>query len=347
MRLRPRTLFKGILVALASFLSASAPSRAQSDPTADFYKGKTVKIIVGFGVGGGYDIYGRLAAEHLGRFIPGNPTVIVENMPGGGGVRAASFLHGAAPKDGTVLSVIVQSIAFDSVLGELPGKIDASRYNFIGRLTSNVEAQFTWHTSQTKSLDDAKRNTVVVGATGASSPSTIVPRMLNEAIGTKFKIVQGYPGTAEAALAMERGEVEGMMQSLESLQSAKPDWIREKRINFIWQLALKPHPAFPDVPAVGQLGDTPEEQSMLKLIAGTADIGRSLVAPPDVPAERVTALRAAFQAMMADAQFQAAAKARNANLDPATGEALQEIVAAAMATPKPVVERTRAIVTAK
>jgi tripartite-type tricarboxylate transporter receptor subunit TctC len=338
---------KIILVALAAIFGAAGQSRAQSDAVADFYKGKTVKIIVGFGVGGGYDIYGRLAAEHLGRFIPGNPTVIVENMPGGGGVRAASFLHGAAPKDGTVLSVIVQSIAFDSVLGELPGKIDASKYNFIGRLTSNVEAQFTWHTSQTKSLEDAKRNTVVVAATGVSSPSTIVPRMLNEVVGAKFKIVQGYPGTAEAALAMERGEVEGMMQSLESLQSAKPDWLKEKKINFIWQLALKPHPEFPDVPAVGQLGDTPEEQSMLKLIAGTADIGRSLVAPPDVPAERVAALRAAFQAMVADPQFQAAAKARNANLDPATGEALQEIVATAMATPKQVVERTRAIVTAK
>jgi tripartite-type tricarboxylate transporter receptor subunit TctC len=347
MRVRPNRLFRIVPVALAGFLGAAAAGQAQTDAVADFYKGKTVKIIVGFGVGGGYDIYGRLAAEHIGRFIPGNPTVIVENMPGGGGVRAASFLHGAAPKDGTVISVIVQSIAFDSVLGELPGKIDAGKYNFIGRLTSNVEAQFTWHTSQTKSLEDAKRNTVVVAATGVSSPSTIVPRMLNEAIGAKFKIVQGYPGTAEAALAMERGEVEGMMQSLESLQSAKPDWLREKKINFLWQLALKPHPAFPDVPAVGQLGDTPEEQSMLKLIAGTADIGRSLVAPPDVPAERVAALRAAFKAMVADPQFQAATKARNANLDPASGEALQEIVAAAMATPKAVVERTRAIVTAK
>lgn len=340
-------LLSSMILAGATLLSAAAQNPAKADAVANFYKGKTVKIVVGFGVGGGYDIYGRLAAEHLGRFIPGNPTVIVENMPGGGGVRAASFLHVAAPKDGTVLSVIVQAIAFDSVLGNLPGKIDASTYNFIGRLTSNVEAQFTWQASATKSLEDAKRNTVVVGATGATSPSTIVPRMLNETVGTKFKIVQGYPGTAEAALAMERGEVEGMMQSLESLQSAKPDWIAEKRINFIWQLALKPHPDFPDVPAVGQLGDTPEEQSMLRLIAGTADIGRSLVAPPEVPAERVAALRAAFQAMVADPEFQAAAKARNTNLDPASGEALQEIVAAAMATPKAVVERTRTIVTAK
>ncbi len=347
MQLGPKSFFKVILPAIAIFAGAPAAGQTQPGPIADFYKGKTVKIVVGFGVGGGYDIYGRLAAEHLGRFIPGNPTVIVENMPGGGGVRAASFLHGAAPKDGSVLSVIVQAIAFDSVLGNLPGNIDAGKYNFIGRLTSNVEAQFTWHTSSTKSLDDAKRNTVVVGATGTTSPSTIVPRMLNETIGTKFKIVQGYPGTAEAALAMERGEVEGMMQSLESLQSAKPDWIADKKINFIWQLALKPHPSFPDVPAVGQLGDTPEEQSMLKLIAGTADIGRSLVAPPDVPAERVAALRAAFQAMVADAQFLAAAKARNAHLDPLSGEALQEIVAGAMATPKAVVERARAIVNAK
>jgi tripartite-type tricarboxylate transporter receptor subunit TctC len=346
MRFAPGILVGAVLGA-AALLGAAASRPAQADPIADFYTGKTVKIVVGFGVGGGYDIYARLAGEHLGRFIPGNPTVIVENMPGGGGVRAAAFLYTAAPKDGTVLSVIVQSIAFDSAIGQLPGKIDASKYNYIGRLTSNVEAQFTWNTSRTKSLDDARKNEVIVAATGPSSPSTIVPRMLNEAVGTKFKIVQGYPGTAEAALAMERGEVEGMMQSLESLQSARPDWLKEKKINFIWQLALKPHRDFPDVPAVGQLGDTPEEQAMLKLIAGTADIGRSIVAPPDVPAERVKALRTAFQAMVADQQFLAAAKARNANLDPASGEALQEIVAAAMATPKDVIERTRAIVTAK
>jgi tripartite-type tricarboxylate transporter receptor subunit TctC len=236
----------------AGFLGlALAGGAVRADAVADFYKGKTVKIIVGFGVGGGYDIYGRLAAEHLGRFIPGNPAVIVENMPGGGGVRAAAFLHGVAPKDGTVLTVIVQSIAFDSVLGELPGKIDASTYNFIGRLTSNVETQFTWHTSPTKTLDDAKRNAVIVGATGASSPSTIVPRMLNDAIGTKFKIVQGYPGTAEVSLAMERGEVEGIMQSLESVQTARPDWLRDKKVNPIWQLALKRHPSLPHTPAVG------------------------------------------------------------------------------------------------
>jgi tripartite-type tricarboxylate transporter receptor subunit TctC len=346
MRFRLGFLAK-LLMACATGFGIAAPGPARADAVADFYRGKTVKIVVGFGVGGGYDIYARLAAEHLGRFIPGYPTMIVENMPGGGGVRAASFLHAAAPKDGTVLGVIVQAIAFDSVLGNLPGKIDAGTYTFIGRLTSNVEAQFTWHTSKTKSLEDAKRQEVVVAATGATSPSTIVPRMLNETVGTKFKIVQGYPGTAEAALAMERGEVEGMMQSLESLQSAKPDWLTEKKINFIWQLALKPHPDFPDVPAVGQLGDTPEEQGMLRLIAGTADIGRSLVAPPEVPAERVAALRSAFQAMIADPGFRAAAKARNTPLDPATGEALQEIVAAAMRTPPAVVERTRAIVNAK
>jgi tripartite-type tricarboxylate transporter receptor subunit TctC len=345
MRFRLGILSRNVVVGIAAAVGAAAPVKA--DAVSDFYKGKTVKIIVGFGVGGGYDIYGRLAAEHYGRFIPGNPTVIVENMPGGGGVRAASYVYSAAPKDGTILSVIVQAIAFESVQGNLPGNIDAGKYNFIGRLTSNVEAQFTWNTSRTKSLEDAKRHEVIVGATGITSPSTIVPRMLNETIGTKFKIVQGYPGTAEAALAMERGEIEGMMQSLESLQSAKPDWLAEKKINFLWQLALKPHGDFPEVPAVGQLGNTPDEQSMLKLIAGTADIGRSLVAPPDVPAERVAALRAAFQAMVADPQFQASAKTRNANLDPLSGEGLQEIVASAMATPKSVVERTRAIVTAK
>jgi tripartite-type tricarboxylate transporter receptor subunit TctC len=324
---------------------AALPAHAQT--IEEFYRNKTVRIIVGFAPGGGYDLYARLAAEFLGRFIPGNPTVIVENMPGGGGVRAASYLYTAAPKDGTVLSVVVQSIAFDSVLGELPGNIDAGKFNYIGRLTSNVEVQFTWHTSPTKSLEDAKRNTVAVGATGPSSPSTTVPMMLNDSIGTKFKIVQGYRGTAEAGLAMERGEVEGMMQSLESLQGTRPDWLNEKKINLIWQLGLKRDPRFPDVPAVGELGDTPEEHSMLQLIAGTAEIGRSIIAPPGVPPERVAALRQAFQAMVGNAEFQAAAKSRNTPLESTTGEALQEMVAAAMATPKSVIEKTRSIVATK
>ncbi|HEX2255512.1 MAG TPA: tripartite tricarboxylate transporter substrate-binding protein [Afifellaceae bacterium] len=334
-------LAAGGLAAIAAFGASDA--MAQADAVEEFYSGRTVKIVVGFSPGGGYDLYARLAADHIGKHIPGEPTVIVENMPGGGGRRAAGYLYTVAPKDGSEMSVIVQSVAFDAALGELPDVDDPSDFNFIGRLTSNVELQFTWHTSETKSLEDAKQNAVIVGATGPTSPSATVPRMLNETIGTKFEVVSGYGGTAEVALAMERGEVEGMMQGVESLRSTRADWIDQGQINGIWQLALRPHPEFPDVPVVGDLGDTDEDRRMLRLIAGTSEIGRSLVAPPGVPEERVQALRDAFQAMLDDSEFQADAEARNAALDPATGEELQALVEETMQTPEPVIERTRAV----
>jgi tripartite-type tricarboxylate transporter receptor subunit TctC len=334
-------LTAGALAAFAAF--AALDARAQDQSVAEFYEGTTVKIVVGFSPGGGYDLYARLAGDHLGRHIPGNPTVIVENMPGGGGRRAAAYLYSVAPKDGSELSLIVQSVAFDAALGELPDVYDAGAFNFIGRLTSNVELQFTWHTSETKSLDGAKQNDVVVGATGPTSPSATVPQMLNETIGTRFEVVSGYGGTAEVALAMERGEVEGMMQGVESLRGTRADWIEQGLINGIWQLALRPHAEFPDVPVVGELGDTEEDRLMLRLIAGTSEIGRSLAAPPDVPQERVAALRAAFQAMLEDPQFQADAERRNLALDPATGEELQALVGETMQTPEPVIQRTRAV----
>jgi tripartite-type tricarboxylate transporter receptor subunit TctC len=330
--------------AVAAFVAfGAAEAIAQEESVAEFYEGNTVRIVVGFSPGGGYDLYARLAADHIGKHIPGNPTVIVENMPGGGGRRAAGYLYEVAAQDGSELSLIVQAVAFDSALGELPGVDDASQFNFIGRLTSNVELQFTWHTSETKSLEDAMERETIVGATGPTSPSATVPRMLNETIGTQFEIVTGYGGTSEVALAMERGEVEGMMQGVESLLGTRADWIEQGLINGIWQLSVRPHQEFPDVPVVGELGDTDEDRQMLRLIAGTSEIGRSLAAPPNVPEERVQALREAFQAMLEDPEFLADAEQRNLALDPATGEELQALVEDTMQTPEAVLARTRAV----
>jgi tripartite-type tricarboxylate transporter receptor subunit TctC len=334
-------LAAGAVAVFAAFGVAEAI--AQEESVADFYEGNTVRIVVGFSPGGGYDLYARLAADHIGKHIPGNPTVIVENMPGGGGRRAAGYLYEVAAQDGSELSLIVQAVAFDSALGELPGVDDAGQFNFIGRLTSNVELQFTWHTSETKSLEDAMERETIVGATGPTSPSATVPRMLNETIGTQFEIVTGYGGTSEVTLAMERGEVEGMMQGVESLLGTRADWIEQGLINGIWQLSLRPHAEFPDVPVVGELGDTDEDRQMLRLIAGTSEIGRSLAAPPNVPEERVQALRDAFQAMLEDPEFLADAEQRNLALDPATGEELQALVEETMQTPEAVLARTRAV----
>jgi tripartite-type tricarboxylate transporter receptor subunit TctC len=332
-----------LVLAGALMLGASSPLRA--DTVADFYSGKTITITVGFSPGGGYDLYARLAAQFLGRHLPGKPNVIVSNMPGGGGLRAAIHLFKAAPKDGTALTAIVQSVGFDSALGQLP--VRADQFNYIGRMTTSVEMQLLWHTSPTKSLADAKSRKTVIGATGPSSPSTIVPKLLNDVIGTKFEIVGGYPGTSDSALAMERGEVEGTLKSLESILATNQDWLANKKVNIIWQLANQPHKRFPDVPAIGALGDDAEGRAIFRLIAGTAEIGRSLATAPGVPPDRIAALRRAFDAMIADPEFLASAKKRNAGLEPATGESLQGLIAETMSTPKAVVDRVRRVISAK
>ena len=335
------------IAALATFGWAMVPgwvgdAGAQNAP---FYAGKTLTIVVGFGVGGGYDLYARLAADHLGKHIPGNPTVLVQNMPGGGGRRSIVYIAGAAPKDGTSISLIPQAIAFDSVLGEIPGNVDAASFNLIGRLSTNVELQVTWHTSATKSFEDAKRRETVTAATGATGISSFVPRTMNALLQTKFKVVDGYQGSAEMALAVERGEAEGMVQTWAGLQSTHPQWLSERRLNLLWQIGTSRHPELPDVPAIVELAQTPEQLSALKLIAGTADIGRSLAAPPGVPAERVQILRAGFDAMVKDAAFLADAKRRNLPIEPASGEEVQALVASAMATPESVLKTVRKILT--
>jgi tripartite-type tricarboxylate transporter receptor subunit TctC len=333
-----------MLVLVAAFAIDRSP-QAHAEPVAEFYAGKTITITVGFSPGGGYDLYARLVAQFLGRYIPGKPNVIVSNMPGGGGLRAAIQLFDVAAKDGTVLTAVVQTVGFDSALGQLP--VRADRFNYIGRMTNSIEMQLLWHTSPTKSLQDAKSRKTVIGATGSSSPSAIVPKLLNDTIGTKFEIVGGYPGTSDSALAMERGEVEGTLKSLESLVATNQDWLTDGKVNIIWQLAMKPHQRFPKVPAIGELGDDPEGRAILRLIAGTAEIGRSLATAPGVPSERVAALRRAFDAMVADPEFQAMAKKRSASLDAATGESLQALIAETMNTPREVVDRVKRVISTK
>ena len=326
-------------LAIGLAISASGTGAYASDPPPDFYKGKTITITVGVAPGGGYDLYARLAAEFLGRHIPGNPNIIVVNMPGGGGLRAALHLFNTAPKDGTTICAIVQSVGFDSALGNLAVPADA--YNFIGRITDSVEMQIISGDSPTRTLDDARRRVTAIGATGAYSPSAIVPKLLNDAIRTQFKIVDGYPGTQESWLAMERGEVEGTLKSRQALLASNRDSLQSARIRVLWQLAMRRHPDFPDVPAIGELGEDNDGRMMMRLISSTAEIGRSLATAPGVPEARVKLLRDAFEAMVADPAFQASAKARGADLLPASGESLQRIVQESVRTPETIVTRVK------
>ncbi|HWJ87957.1 MAG TPA: tripartite tricarboxylate transporter substrate-binding protein [Pelagibacterium sp.] len=341
-----RGVLAGLAVSLCATLAPVSGALAQ-DAVADFYRGKTVTIYVGFGPGGGYDLYGRLASDYLGQYIPGNPDVIVENMPGAGGRLAAQYLYAVAPKDGTALSVVVQSVAMDSATGAIPGNIDAARFNAIGRMTANYELGITWHTTGIETFDDTLTTPVAFASTGAGSASAFVPLMLNDLEGTQYKIIQGYEGVASARLALESGEVDAMMAGLAGLQSSNPEWINDGIVNVIWQLSTAPHPDFPDVPAIGQLGETEDEQAMFRLVAGAADIGRALITTPDVPQDRVDALRAAFDAMAADPAFIEAAAQRNLDLDILSGAALQEVIHSQMDVSDEAIDLTRSYVLAQ
>lgn len=341
-----RGVLAGLAVGLCATLAPISATFAQ-DAIADFYRGKTVTIYVGFGPGGGYDLYGRLASEFLSQYIPGNPNVIVENMPGAGGRLAAQYLYAVAPKDGTALSVVVQSVAMDSATGAIPGNIDAAQFNAIGRMTTNYELGIAWHDTGIETFEDTLTNSVAFASTGAGSASAFVPLMLNELEGTQYKIIQGYEGVASARLALENGEVDAMMAGLQGLQSSNPEWINDGIVNVIWQLSTAPHPDFPDVPAIGQMGETENEQSMYRLVAGAADIGRSLITTPGVPQERVDALRAAFDAMVADPAFIEAAAQRNLDLDIMSGAELQELIQSQMDVSDEAIELTRSYVLAR
>ncbi|MGE0747145.1 MAG: Bug family tripartite tricarboxylate transporter substrate binding protein [Rhodospirillales bacterium] len=332
---------------LAAALAVGLALPASADDAA-FYSGKTVRIICGFGEGGGYDLYARFAAEHLGKFIPGKPTVIVQNMTGAGSKRAAKYVYSVAPKDGTVLGIVSQSMPHDAVTDPSESDYDVNKFTWIGRLNANVDVGVSWHTSAVKTLEDAKKRQAVVGATGATSPSVQVPKALNAVIGTQFKIVQGYKGSAEISLAMERGEVD-MVSSigLPGIKSTRPQWLSEKKVNFIYQTAVNPHPELPGVPTVGQLGNTPEEKAILRFVASSADLGRYLLGPPEMEASRLATLRKAFADMMADAGVQADAAKRNLDLSALPPDQLAALAADVMATPKPVVERIKAIFEAK
>ena len=326
------------IVALAAGLAilASAAHAQQVD-----YAGKTVTIISSFGPGGGYTTYAELLARHLGAHLPGRPNVIVKTMPGAGGLNGTNYLANVAARDGSVLGVIPQTVAIAQALGEKGLRYDVRAFNWIGRVNSNVEVEQTWHTSAVKTIEDAKTKQAVVGGTGPESSSVVFPRILNAMFGMKFKVVAGYEGVNMVSLAMERGEVEGMVRPWAVIKTVHPEWLSEKNINLIVQYALARHPEIADVPAVVDLAGNAEQRQILSLYASGSDIGRSIVAPPGIPADAVATLRAAFMETMRDPALIAEVKTRGMDIDPLSGEKLQKIVARAVEVTPQVVETAK------
>jgi len=334
-------------LAIALVLLLSAASAAAADPIADFYAGKTLRMLVGYGPGGGYDIYGRLVAEFLPKFLPGHPSIVTENMPGAGSFAAAKYIANVAPKDGTVLASLAQTFALDSAVGG-SGKTNAADFHYIGRVTTNIDVGVARASSGITSIADARSKQYTVGASGRGSTTDIYAEALNAYGGTKFKIVLGYKGTSEILLAMDRGEVDiSGAYGLPAMLTSHPDWINKGGATLLFQAALKRSPLIPNVPTLPELALSDEGKAILGAIASTAEIGRSIISGPGVPPERLAALRQAFAQMVKNPEFIAACDKRHLMLDPASGEDMDAIVKDTFALPKPTLAKIGAMLSSK
>jgi tripartite-type tricarboxylate transporter receptor subunit TctC len=329
-----------VATAIAALTMSVSPSYAQSAEQA--FRGKTVNVYIGFSPGGGYDFYGRLVARHIGKHIPGKPNVVAQNMPGAGSFKAANYLYAVAPKDGTALGIVTQTIALEEALGTKGVLYKAANFNWIGRATAIVEVTLTWETSKAKTIEDAKHNVIPVAGTGSGSPSEGYPKLLNGVAGTQFKVITGYTGSTAGMLAMERGEVDGALTSWNTLRLTKQDWLKNKKINLLVQYTLEREPDLANVPAIVELGKSPLDKKVLAFYASGAAVGRSFAAPPGVPADRVKVLRTAFDEMLKDPEFLAEIEKTKAEFRPLSGEKLQTLIADTANVPKDVLEKTKA-----
>src|SRR5882724_1516645 len=324
-----RKLWLFVLALLGAPMFASVTAQAQT--VAEFYRGKTVNVYIGVGVGGEYDIQARLVARHIGKHIPGKPTVVPQNMTGAGGLRMINYLYVVAPKDGLSIGMIANAFPAMQAAGIAGVQFDAAKMQWLGAIAPGVETMAVWHTTGVKSIEDVRRREVVAGASARGAITFFYPQMMNEMLGTKCTIVTGDTGGNQINLAMERGEVEARNNTWSSWKATKPDWIRDKKITVIAQAG--PRAPDLDAPSVEDAARTPEERQLIELIVSGTQLGRPL-ATNAAPADRVAVLRAAFTATMKDPEFLAEATQLGFEVDPVLGAKMQKIVEKVLATPK-------------
>ncbi len=341
--------FGSILRWIAPAVLAVLPvSVGHADDVADFYKGKVVEFYIGYSAGGGYDTYARLIAKHLGKHIPGNPTVVPKNMPGGGSLKLTNWLYNVAPKDGTAIGSIGRGTGFDPLLGSKGAKFDATKFLWLGSANNEVSVCVAWHTSAINKFDDLYTKQLVVGGTGAAADTDQFPKILNGTLGTKFKIVTGYPGGNDVNLAMERGEVMGRCGwSWSSVVATRKDWLDSKKITVLVQLSLHKHADLPNTPVVIDLAKTDEQKKIFKLIFARQVMGRPYLAPPGIPKERAAALRKAFADTLKDKEFRADADQAKLEIQPVSGEEVEALVKEIYQAPKSVAEKAATIIRSK
>jgi len=328
-------------LALGSF-SLCAPAAAQS-PEA-FYQGRKMDMVIGYSAGGTYDLYARLVARNLGNYLPGSTVIVPRNMPGGGSRTAMAWMYSVAPKDGSVLGTGDQSISIAQALGDPQVRFDVRKFIYIGNPARENNTTAAWHTSGVKTIEDAMRQEVTVGATGGSTSSQY-PKAMNALLGTKFKIILGYPGGNDINLAMERGEVAVRgSNSWGAWKATRPDWLRDKKINILVQIGLEKSPDLKDVPLLMDLAKNEEDRAVLRLLSSPTAIGRPVFTTPDAPADRVKTLRDSFDRMVADPKFLAEAQKENFEIDPVSGAELQKIVAEIIDAPANVRKKLNEII---
>lgn len=332
-----------IASAAALAIVAAAPGQAQAQSVEQFYTGKTIRMIVGSSAGGGYDTYARVISRHMGRFIPGNPNFVIQNMPGGSSRAAANHLYIVAPRDGTVMAAVFSGIPAEPLMNPKLVKFDARKFTWIGSATRDSQIGIVMSTAPVTTLQQLMTKEMIVGSSGGATFD--FPMLANAIIGTKFKIISGYSGTKEIGLAMERGEVQGNGGTTwSSAKTQHSDWLKDKKIKVFVQYSREPHPELPDVPVLLSLAKTEADRQALNLSFSRQDFARPYVAPPDLPADRAAALRASFNKTMADKTFLNEAAKRRIEIDPINAEKLMALIDEIYKTPPDVVARVQQIV---
>ena len=337
-----KKMARGAAASILILLTAVSLGFAQSP--AEFYKGKNIELYIGYSIGGGYDLYARVLARHIGKHIPGNPTIVPKNMEGAGSLRLANWLARVAPRDGTVFGTVGRGVPFDPLLG-LPGtQFKAPDFSWIGSANNEVSICTSWGTSQITKIEDVFTKQMIIGGTGPSDDTVQFPEVLNGVLGTKFKIISGYPGGNDVVLAMERGEVEGRCGwSWSTITATHPDWVKDKKIHLLVQLALEKHPDLPNVPVIVDLAKTNEQRQIIKLIFARQVVGRPYLAPPGIPKDRLEILRKAFMETMVDKDFLADANKSKLEITPVTGDKVEALVKEIYETPPAVAQKAGAL----
>jgi tripartite-type tricarboxylate transporter receptor subunit TctC len=331
-----RLRFCAIVSALVAGIGSSA---AQAQSPADFYGRTSIRMVVSADPGGSYDSDARLVSRHLGRHIPGNPKIIPENMMGASGRVAANFMYNVAPKDGSMIAVVQQSIPMGQAIGESGVQYDAARFNWIGSPVRPDEVLVVWHTTGVRSIEDARKKEIIIGATSPTGMNFVYPKLAKELLGARFKIVTGYQGATHINLALERGEVEGRGSNPWSeWKTAKPEWVRDKKIIPLMQMSLFKHPDLPDVPLLIDLAPSRDIRAVFELVSITSELGRPVLTAPGVPAERVAVLRQAFDKMTEDPEFLADAAKMEREIWPIKSSELESLAQRVLGSPKGAIE---------